>query len=36
MAVEHGLYVFYLQDLSFTSDGVHSVGPYVAAGERIG
>ena len=27
---------FYLRDLSFTSDGVHSLGPYVAAGERIG
>ena len=27
---------FYLRDLSFTSDGVHSLGPFVAAGERIG
>ena len=27
---------FYLQDLSFNSDGVHSLGPFVAAGERIG
>ena len=27
---------FYLLDLSFTSDGVHSLGPFVAAGERIG
>ena len=32
-------YVFtssYLRDLSFNSDGVHSLGPFVAAGERIG
>ena len=27
---------FYLQDLSFNSDGVHSLGPFVAAGECIG
>ena len=27
---------FYLQDFSFTSDGVQSLGPFVAAGERIG
>ena len=27
---------FYLRDLSFNSDGVHSLGPFVAAGERIG
>ena len=27
---------FYLRDLSFTADGVHSLGPFVAAGERIG
>ena len=27
---------FYLRDLSFTTDGVHSLGPFVAAGERIG
>ena len=27
---------FYLWDLSFHSDGVHSLGPFVAAGERIG
>ena len=27
---------FYLQDLSFNLDGVHSLGPFVAAGERIG
>ena len=27
---------FYLRDLSFHSDGVHSLGPFVAAGERIG
>ena len=27
---------FYLRDLSFHSDGVHSLGPLVAAGERIG
>ena len=27
---------FYLRDLSFPSDGVHSLGPFVAAGERIG
>ena len=27
---------FYLRDLSFTSDGVHSLGLFVAAGERIG
>ena len=27
---------FYLWDLSFNSDGVHSLGPFVAAGERIG
>ena len=27
---------FYLRDLSFTSDGIHSLGPFVAAGERIG
>ena len=26
---------FYLRGLSFTSDGVHSFGPFVAAGERI-
>ena len=26
---------FYLWGLSFTSDGVHSFGPFVAAGERI-
>ena len=26
----------YLRDLSFNSDGVHSLGPFVAAGERIG
>ena len=26
---------FYLRDLSFNSDGVHSLGPFVAAGERI-
>ena len=27
---------FYLWDLSFVVDGVHSLGPFVAAGERIG
>ena len=27
---------FYLQDLQFVLDGVHSLGPFVAAGERIG
>ena len=27
---------FYLRDLSFNSDGVHSLGPFVAAGEHIG
>ena len=27
---------FYLRDLSFSADGVHSLGPFVAAGERIG
>ena len=27
---------FYLRDLSFNSVGVHSLGPFVAAGERIG
>ena len=27
---------FYLRDLHFTLDGVHSLGPFVAAGERIG
>ena len=27
---------FYLRDLSFNSDGVHSLGPFVAAGKRIG
>ena len=27
---------FCLWDLSFNSDGVHSLGPFVAAGERIG
>ena len=27
---------FYLRDLSFIVDGVHSLGPFVAAGERIG
>ena len=27
---------FYLRDLSFNSDGAHSLGPFVAAGERIG
>ena len=27
---------FYLRDLSFNLDGVHSLGPFVAAGERIG
>ena len=27
---------FYLWDLQFTLDGVHSLGPFVAAGERIG
>ena len=27
---------FYLRDLQFTLDGVHSLGPFVAAGERIG
>ena len=27
---------FYLRDLSFTSEGVHSLGLFVAAGERIG
>ena len=27
---------FYLRDLSFNSDGVPSLGPFVAAGERIG
>ena len=27
---------FYLRDFSFTSDGVHSLGPFVAAGGRIG
>ena len=26
----------YLRDLSFNSDGVHSLGPFVAAGVRIG
>ena len=26
----------YLRDLSFNSDGVHYLGPFVAAGERIG
>ena len=30
------LHFFYLQDLSFNSDGVHTFGPFVAAGERIG
>ena len=27
---------FYLRNLSFNSDGVHSLGPFVTAGERIG
>ena len=27
---------FYLRDLHFVLDGVHSLGPFVAAGERIG
>ena len=27
---------FYLRDLSFNSVGVHTFGPFVAAGERIG
>ena len=27
---------FYLRDLSFTADGVHSLGPFVAAGECVG
>ena len=27
---------FYLRDLHFTLDGVHSLGPFVAAGEHIG
>ena len=27
---------FYLRDLQFVLDGVHSLGPFVAAGERIG
>ena len=27
---------FYLRDLSFIVDGVHSLGPFIAAGERIG
>ena len=27
---------FYLRDLSFNLDGVHSLGPFVAAGEHIG
>ena len=27
---------FYLRDLHFTLDGVHSLGPFVASGERIG
>ena len=27
---------FYLRDLQFVFDGVHSLGPFVAAGERIG
>ena len=27
---------FYLRDLSFNSDGVHSLGPFVAAGDHIG
>ena len=35
MTCEHGFPSFYLQGLSFTSDGVHSLGPFVAAGERI-
>ena len=26
----------YLRDLQFVLDGVHSLGPFVAAGERIG
>ena len=29
------LHLFYLRDLSFNSDGVHTFGPFVAAGERI-
>ena len=27
---------FYLRDLQFVSKGVHSLGPFIAAGERIG
>ena len=30
------LLLFNCRDLSFNSDGVHSLGPFVAAGERIG
>ena len=33
---EHGLLLFLCGVLSFPSDGVHSLGPFVAAGERIG
>ena len=30
------VFTFYLRNLFFNSDGVHSLGPFVAAGERIG
>ena len=30
------VFASYLRDLSFNLDGVHSLGPFVAAGERIG
>ena len=36
MAFEHGFYIFLFAGFSFTSDGVYSLGPFVAAGERIG